>query len=231
MKKLLILICLSHRALIAHEAAENSDFWRSQVFNYIYQSNHWKETESCSGPGSTLEATKSLRTMLPAMTTLLNIHTILDAGCGDFNWMKELNLDLDLYIGVDIVADLIDRNQARYGNEQRCFLCLDITRDHLPKVEAVLCRDCLIHLSYNEIMQTIRNFKQSGITYLFTSNFTRIIANDCDIRTGDYRPINLQKEPFNFPEPIISFEELSAEPEMKRHGKRICVWRIDNIRT
>lgn len=229
MKRLLLTIVLMNVITYANEATENPDAWRTKAFTYIYKTNHWKDSESFSGPGSTMQSTKILRTLFPAIISALEIHILFDAGCGDFNWMKSLNLNLDLYIGADIVEELIDKNQVSYGNNTRCFLRLDITKDYLPQVDAIFCRDCLAHLSYADIMNALRNFKKSGITYLIASSFPKTVENKSDIRTGDYRPVNLQAAPFNFPEPIMSFEELSAEPAMKRQGKRLCVWRIDDL--
>ena len=36
-------------------------------FKHIYETNHWDEAESVSGPGSTLEETKPIRRELPAL--------------------------------------------------------------------------------------------------------------------------------------------------------------------
>jgi hypothetical protein len=229
MKKYIILCSFfSAAALYAHESIENPDAWRSKVFSYIYQSNHWKSKESFSGPGSELAVTHEIRTLLPAILKALCVETLLDAGCGDVNWVKELDLDLELYIGADIVGDLIDRNQLCHGNDKRCFLCLDITKDHLPSVDAIMCRDCLAHMSYADIKAALRNFKKSGARYLIASNFPRK-SNTVDIRTGDYRAVNLQASPFNFPEPLMTFVELSAEPAMKKAGKCLSVWRFEDI--
>jgi hypothetical protein len=41
--------------------------------------------------------------------------TLLDAGCGDFNWMRHVNLKLDQYIGIDVVPELICENQRQFG--------------------------------------------------------------------------------------------------------------------
>lgn len=35
------------------------------------------------------------------------VRSVLDIPCGDFFWFKEIKLDLDSYIGGDIVAPLI----------------------------------------------------------------------------------------------------------------------------
>jgi hypothetical protein len=42
----------------------------------------------------------------------LGAQSLLDAGCGDFNWMRTVDLPGIKYIGVDVVSDLIERNRG-----------------------------------------------------------------------------------------------------------------------
>jgi hypothetical protein len=46
------------------------------------------------------------------------------------------------------------------GGPGREFLHLDITTDRLPKVDAILCRDCLVHCSFRQIAAAVRNFRR-----------------------------------------------------------------------
>jgi len=202
---------------------------RKLAFSQIYQTNFWNGDESISGPGSTLKVTRTLQFMLPHIMELLQINSLLDAACGDCNWMLSLKLPISHYTGTDIVEDLINKNRQRYGNAEHTFICLDIAKDPLPRADAIICRDCLAHLSYDEIQETIANFKKSGATYLLATSYP-IKENKRDIRSGGFRPVNLQIAPFNLPEPIMAFDELSAEPEMKSARKRMCVWQLDDIK-
>jgi hypothetical protein len=84
-------------------------------FTWIYINNWWDSNESLSGPGSTLKHTNNLRKELPKLVIDFNICSVLDAPCGDFNWMKVLLPTLNVnYIGADIVQDLVDSNNAKY---------------------------------------------------------------------------------------------------------------------
>lgn len=210
-------------------ALPEGDKWRKTVFSHIHQTNHWGNGESLSGPGSSIASTKVIRGLLPSILRILNINVLLDAGCGDLNWLHELHLPLKTYIGIDIVANLIEKNRKIYGNDTRFFFCLDVVKDPLPCVDAILCRDCLAHLSYQDITDAIKNFKETGSTYLLATDFPQMQKNDAAIKTGDFRPVNLRVAPYNFPEPLMSFVELSAEGKMKRWGKRLSVWRLDGI--
>jgi hypothetical protein len=45
----------------------------------------------------------------------------------------------------------------------------DLTRDPLPKVDLVLCRDCLVHLSFDDIYESLDNLRRSGSMLLLTT--------------------------------------------------------------
>lgn len=177
------------------------------VFQKIYKGNMWGGKESISGPGSSLQETKELIGKLPELFTLFKINTILDAPCGDFNWMKHVDMkSISQYIGIDIVPQLIEKNNHKYGSEQRSFLVLDISKDPLPQADLILCRDCLVHFSIADIERTLANFRKSSARYLLTTTFNEHYTNN-DIKTGDWRFLNLEREPFSFPSPIYIIKE------------------------
>lgn len=203
---------------------------RKDIFTYIYHHKDvWRGSESASGLGSTMAATETLRWLLPCVLKALDIQIFLDAGCGDLNWIKRVPLPIDCYIGVDIVDELIEKNKEKYPYDWIEFYSLDITKDSLPYADMIFCRDCLQHLSFKDIKLAINNFKKSGSKYLLTTTYFNLRQNKQDIRSGNFHLINLMNEPFNFPEPIFSFDELSAEQEMLKWRKRMCIWDLTKI--
>ena len=104
------------------------------VFSRIYEKNLWADAESRSGRGSTLARTAVIRDALPALLGELGARSMLDAACGDFNWMSRIDLGGVSYVGVDVVPRLIERNRRLYGGEGREFVLADITRDPLPEI-------------------------------------------------------------------------------------------------
>src|SRR5208282_2567940 len=66
--------------------------------------------ESQSGLGSYLCETEGVRAALPILTRELDVLDFLDAPCGDFNWMKEVDLGVRSYVGFDISLDIIHSN-------------------------------------------------------------------------------------------------------------------------
>jgi hypothetical protein len=195
------------------------------IFTNIYKHNLWESPESVSGPGSSLTQTRTIIKQLSLLIKQLQVKTLLDAPCGDFHWMKEVNPEIDLYIGVDIVSELIEENNRKYASHNRQFLNLDITHDPLPKADLILCRDCLVHFSFADIHAAISNFKKSGSKYLLTTTFTNVTRN-MDIKTGGWRPLNLEIEPFNLPKPILIINENCTEGNMAYTDKSLALWEL-----
>ena len=132
-----------------------------RIFADIYKKGHWKSTESKSGKGSELKITQILRRELPVLLRDLNVRTMLDVPCGDFNWLKEVDLSfLDKYIGADIVSGLIESNRKLYENNFSNieFRKIDVIVDPLPESDVILCRDLLIHFSFQDIDKTLEYF-------------------------------------------------------------------------
>ncbi|OGW86065.1 MAG: hypothetical protein A3C35_04150 [Omnitrophica bacterium RIFCSPHIGHO2_02_FULL_46_11] len=200
----------------------------ARVFNDIYHSRRWTGSDSISGTGSGLAQTVALRRELSALLKRLNIKSLLDAPCGDFHWMKEVDLGTRCYTGIDIVSDLIVENQKKYNNEYRKFISFDISRDPLPQVDMILCRDCFVHLSFKNIIATIKNFKRSGSKHLLTTTFHKWTKN-ADIVTGGWRPINLQLRPFSFPDPIQIIDEQCSGAERQYWDKSLGLWKLEDI--
>ncbi|MBN2536778.1 class I SAM-dependent methyltransferase [candidate division WOR-3 bacterium] len=198
-----------------------------RVFTDEFRRNRrvWKGRGSSSGPGSSLAQTAAVRRALPGLLKELGCRSLLDAPCGDFFWMRHVDLGVD-YTGGDIVEKLVEENRRRYGRPGRRFVRLDLLRDRLPPADLVLCRDCLVHLSFEHVALALANIRESGNRYLLTTTFIGHDRND-DILTGLWRPINLQRPPFNFPEPLRLIDEES--PLADQRDKRLGLWKTEAI--
>ncbi len=174
---------------------------------------------SMSGSGSSLEKTRAIRAALPPLIRELECASMLDIPCGDFFWMKELDLDVE-YVGADIVTEVVEANQRLHGRARRRFVRLDLTRDDLPRTDLILCRDCLVHLSFSDIFKALAGIRRSGSTWLLTTTFSGTGGN-VDIPTGSWRPLNLERPPFGFPPPVRSLPE--------EGDKSLSLWRIADI--
>ena len=172
-----------------------------QVWTDAHHYNKKLNIESVSGVGSTLKYTSNLRTELPNLINQFSIQSIIDAPCGDMNWMSVFlkeNSKLN-YVGGDIVDPLIKDNISLYGTSNINFIKLDITTDQLPDADLWICRDCWFHLSYENIKQSLENFKKSNIKYILTTSHINTGFSNSNIESGGFRLIDLFSHPFNFP--------------------------------
>lgn len=190
-----------------------------RVFSAIYRSNGWDETETRSGPGSTLARAETFRGELERVLGELQVRSLLDVGCGDFNWMRALAVPLQRYVGVDVVPELVADLERRHGSGLRQFLCLNAVRDQLPHCDAAICRDCLVHLRHQDVLALLANIRRSGARFLIATTFPDLDAN-ADVETGGWRPLNLELDPFLLPLPMRIVHEGGT-------GKALGVWALD----
>lgn len=202
---------------------------REQVFNKIYAKNYWASAESVSGRGSELKQTEKIRKELPKIFEKYDCTSILDAPCGDFNWMRHVIKQTNvIYCGGDIVDDLVEANILQYGDTRTKFIKLDICNDPLPSADIMVCRDCLFHLSYSDIVAFLENFAKSNIPLLLVTTHKNQgdFFKNKDIRTGDFRMIDLFSQPFGFPSNVLYRFDDFNDPEPARE---MCLFNCDQI--
>ena len=181
-----------------HMRLENID----QIFTQVYADQVWvghQDQDSLSGLGSTQRATEHLVNGLSDFLTEVGCRQLVDVGCGDFNWMRNVRGDFE-YLGIDTVAELVKTNNANFANGRRKFVCMDATRTAIPPGDVALCREVLFHLSFDDGIRLLRNIKAAGFKYVLLTSDKSVWFNS-DIRNGDFRLINLSKPPYTLPEP------------------------------
>lgn len=200
-----------------------------QIFTEIFERNSWGGKESLSGTGSDREQTQVLVKRLSRLFRDLGTKTLLDIPCGDYHWLRLLDVPRMQYVGADVVKEMILQNRRTYERENVHFRCLDLTKDPLPKADLILCRDCLVHFSYSDIALALHNICESDATYLLTTTFTQRMSN-YDIPTGKWRPLNLALPPFDFPAPHVVINEECSEDNGRYPDKSLALWELSDVR-
>lgn len=163
---------------------------------------------------------------MPGILAQFDIKTIFDAPCGDLNWMKLLiEQGTFNYIGGDIVLPMINQHKKDYEDAKNIeFLHIDLTSDQFPNADLMFCRDCLFHLSYEDILKVLKNFVASSIPWLMTTtHFNNGQIVNADITTGSWRWMDLFEAPYNFPkEPFARITDGGGDREM-------CLWSHEQI--
>ena len=152
------------------------------------------------------------------------------AGCGNISGVYLENLRR--FAGMEVVAcaDLdLERARekaARYGVPVACSV-EELLDD--PAVDLILCRGCLVHFSFDDIARAVRAICASGSRLLLTTTFRARTAN-LPAKTGQWRPLNLEIAPLNWPPPIALIPEGCTENDGAFADKVLGLWRIDDLK-
>jgi 2-polyprenyl-3-methyl-5-hydroxy-6-metoxy-1,4-benzoquinol methylase len=189
-----------------------------QYFTTMYEGNRWKGKRSRSGAGSEGVFAEQKVTLLKDLAERYGIRTMLDLGCGDFFWMREIAPCLERYHGIDVVEPLIAANRDRFGSPTITFECLDIAsaereQSHDPPADGeiqsydlVICFDVIGHLLNPEVDRLLEFVLHPGRgKYLLLTN-RRDEASERYLTRPKTRHegINVQKHPL--------FLKLGLEP-------------------
>lgn len=168
------------------------------IFSNIYEKGLWgcnQEGKGFSGDGSTLENAAPYIKFLENFIKYNEIQSVVDVGCGDWTFSQYIDWGKTHYIGIDIVKSVIDSNKAKFTSTNTIFMHGDANFTKMPFADLMISKDVLQHLPNESILLFINQL----------SKFKHcLITNDIDhwsvnkpIQAGDYRSIDLTKEPFN----------------------------------
>lgn len=174
------------------------------IFSGYWKTNHWSNSESKSGDGSTLRYTEHIRRELPGLIERVGVKTFLDVPCGDFNWFKEVELPAGTkYIGGDIVEDMIVELSEKYASQDRDFRFINALNDKLPSADIWMCRDLIFHLPHSDIFRLLDNFLASPVEHLLITSHAGGDVRNEDTFMGGFRLVDLRRPPFSLPEPQL----------------------------
>ena len=182
------------------------------IFNNIYQKRLWGEGSKdyifFSGEGSHHQnLTQNYINHVISFIKKTNCLSILDLGCGDFSVGKSFAPHLEKYYAADVSNLVIDQNKNKYKDLNVEFIHLDASTDAIPKVDLIIVRQVLQHLSNKDINKVLNNINQSKPKYLcitehlpieksFSSNIDK--PTDLGIRLSLGSGVRIEDAPFLF---------------------------------
>jgi hypothetical protein len=177
------------------------------IFTHIYRQNTWGSEGSRSGPASSFQRTAEIREGLPVLLQRLEIQSVLDCGCGDWNWMKTVFPIAGIqYIGADIVDPLVTTCQEQFTADTVVFQQLDILQDPPETADLWLARDFCSVLKFQQILKFFQKFLESQSKYLAVTSIDTQKQNT-DSVPGNMRALNMRADPFNLPSPVATVED------------------------
>jgi len=170
------------------------------VFETIYNRNVWGKG---SGAGSRPDVARPYMQFLQAFLINNQIRSVVDIGCGDWQFSQFINWGNASYLGIDVVSSVIAANQQRFAKPNISFVCANPLDDtFIPPIgDLLLLKDVLQHLSNANVQKLLAltsRFKFSLITNAYAP-----VNDDC--QNGDTRPLDIRAEPFNLRHAALVF--------------------------
>src|SRR4051794_8719682 len=117
------------------------------AFTEIYRHDHW---EAGSGIGSMVEHVRPYITFITDFMRTNDIRSVVDVGCGDWQFSSTMDWSGISYCGFDLVEPLIAANRERFARDNIRFELFDGATD-LPPADLALCKDVMQHLPNAEV--------------------------------------------------------------------------------
>jgi SAM-dependent methyltransferase len=167
------------------------------AFRQIYETDHWK---GGSGEGSDVAAIEPYRRLLERVIAATDVETIVDAGCGDWQFSRLIDWSGKPYLGVDIVPAVVESNRRAFGHENVEFVAADIRTDELRTADLLICKDVLQHWDVGSIVaflaRNLPRYRYALITNDIASVHIGAEMLNSEIAIGHWRPLDLERRPF-----------------------------------
>jgi len=170
-----------------------------EVFSNIYQNHVWGSGDPGnprSGTGSNPDIAKPYVGFVSNAIHSLDISSVLDVGCGDWEMWRDYKFENTNYTGVDVVEELIKLNTEKHSNGNRTFILSSLTAS-LQNFELLLCKDVLQHLSNRDMDYLLLQLSKFKYLIFQNDSCSDDSRNNLDVETGGWRTLNLKSTVFH----------------------------------
>jgi SAM-dependent methyltransferase len=182
----------------------------ARVFNRHYMTNAW--IGGGSGTGSTPEVTASYRDFLSKFLKENKIKSVVDLGCGDWQFSQLIDWTGIDYLGVD-VSGVVLENTKRFTKPGIRFLELNGTSGSLPGGDLLILKDVIQHWSNADVKAFLPNLSKFKYALITNGSHSGSNRTNSDDKVGGCRPVDLIADPFNVRGDYI-FEFQADEPKI-----------------
>ena len=168
-------------------------------FTEIYERQLWG---SESGIGSAPEKTTEYRAFLQQFMAQNRIRSVVDFGCGDWQFSQLVDWSEVRYLGVDVVPAVVEKNRRDFGSDNIAFETFE-SLAKLPRADLLVCKDVLQHLPNNLVKEYLAGFRKKYKYALITNDEEPAEILNTDTEIGGWRTVRLDREPFRQPGAIV----------------------------
>jgi len=187
-----------------------------EAFTRIYQSDTWG---GGSGQGSKPEFNGEYIATLHRFLQLNHIRSVVDFGCGDWQFSRLIHWGEIAYTGIDIVDSVVACNRDRHQSDTVRFQVFDGLAS-LPGADLLLVKDVLQHLPNDLVSRYIEHFKTKYRWLIITNDDLPQADLNQDIVAGGWRPLRLDLPPFEERCTTLAQWVVLTESAMTLHRKR-----------
>ena len=163
-------------------------------FEKIYERNEWHYG---SGEGSLHFHNVGYIAFLEGFIANNNVASVVDLGCGDWQFSQFVNWGEAHYSGYDIVRPVIAANKLEYSDNGVEFHLYSGDPSELPAADLLIAKDVLPHLSNTRITAILSNLDRFKYALITNSLDPDGETRNKDIRDGDWWYLDIRQPPFN----------------------------------
>jgi SAM-dependent methyltransferase len=212
-----------------------SDTNVENIFSSIFRQGLW-HSKVKSGEGSIPSRNRRYVKILRDFIREKQIRSVVDLGCGDWSFSRQIDWSGIDYLGIDIVPELIDSLNARFRRPGVRFLCDNIVTCPLPRADLAISKDVLQHLPsplVSQYLERLSYFKYAVLTNDRLKYEPRSwrrswrlvetpVKPNTDIEPGDWRLLRLNDPPFRLGAEVLA--DLPYWHTNGIHRKEVLLW-------
>lgn len=161
-------------------------------FEAIYERKIWGEG---SGVGSSYDVSKPYIDFLTSFISLNEIKSVVDFGCGDWQFSQYIDWSGIKYLGFDVVRTVVQQNNEKYSEDNISFREFR-NFDEVPSVDLIVAKEVLQHLPNVNVVEYIGHLREKCRFLLLTNDETPTELINTEIGPGGWRSLRLDREPF-----------------------------------
>jgi SAM-dependent methyltransferase len=164
------------------------------AFEQIYAENKWLYG---SGEGSQWRHTRGYTAFLQRFLRKHDIKSVVDMGCGDWQFSQFIDWAGIDYQGFDLVSSVVEENRAKFAVPNVRFELAAGDGSDLPSADLLIAKDVLQHWSNDAVKSFFPNFKKYRYCLITNCVNPRGKTTNEDIEDGEFHYLDLRLAPFH----------------------------------
>ena len=182
-----------------------------KIFETIYTQNIWGYG---SGEGSLAVHVRPYVKFLEKFLARRRITSVVDFGCGDWQFSSAVRWNRIRYRGYDIVPGVIAANREHYGSATVSFHEIGTDYDALPAADLLIVKDVLQHWSDETVMKFLPVLSRFSFSLITNCVNPAGRTENLPIADGDFRYLDVRLHPFGVnAKEVLSFSNYRPFPK------------------